>query len=115
MPDLADRLTDVDGIGPATAETIAEAFNGVEELRETVTDLPDGYAPAKLSRLDGFAPTVDGLAIGEPKFLECDTCGASVRIDGPDGHQTAIDDLPHDRSCPQRDVVSEYFEERYVR
>jgi len=60
-------------------------------------------------------PTVDGLAIGEPKFLECDTCGASVRIDGPDGHQTAIDDLPHDRSCPQRDVVSEYFEERYVR
>jgi len=57
MPDLADRLTDVDGIGPATAETIAEAFNGVEELRETVTDLPDGYAPAKLSRLDGFGPS----------------------------------------------------------
>ena len=60
-------------------------------------------------------PTVDGLAIGEPKFLECATCGASVRIDGPDEHQTAIDDLPHDKECPQRDVVSEWFVTQYVR
>lgn len=57
MSELTDRLTDVDGIGPATAETIADAFDDVDELRETVADLPDGYAPATLSRLDGFGPS----------------------------------------------------------
>lgn len=62
----------------------------------------------------GSPPTVDGLAISEPKYLRCERCGAQVRIDGPDGHQTTIDNLPHDRDCPQRDVVSEYFEERFV-
>ena len=63
----------------------------------------------------GSPPSVDGLAITEPKWLQCATCDAKVRIDGPDGHQTTIDNLPHDRDCPQRDVVSEYFEERFVR
>ena len=58
-------------------------------------------------------PTVDGLAIGEPKWLACECCSARVRIDGPDGHQTAIDDLPHDRTCPQRDVVSRWFREQF--
>jgi len=62
----------------------------------------------------GSPPTVDGLAITEPKWLECDACGARVRIDGPDGHRTTIDNLPHDRDCPQRDVVSRYFEDRFV-
>lgn len=57
MSELADQLTDVDGVGPATAETIADAFDDVDELRETVTELPDGYAPATLSRLDGFGPS----------------------------------------------------------
>jgi hypothetical protein len=57
MSEIISRLTDVGGIGPATAETIAGAFDSVDELRDTVTDLPDGYAPAKLSRLDGFGPS----------------------------------------------------------
>jgi len=63
----------------------------------------------------GSPPSVDGLAITEPKHLICDECGAKVRIDGPDGHQTAIDDLPHDHDCPQRDVVSRYYQDRFVR
>lgn len=58
--------------------------------------------------------TVDGYAQGEPKYLECDECGARVQIDGPDETQTPIDNLPHDADCPQRDVVSQYFEEQYV-
>lgn len=62
----------------------------------------------------GSPPSVDGLAITEPKYLVCDACGAKVRIDGPDGHQTAIDDLPHDHDCSQRDVVSQYYEQQYV-
>jgi len=63
----------------------------------------------------GSPPSVDGLAITEPKFIECAECEARIRIDGPDGHQTAIDDLPHDHDCPQRDVVSQYFREQFVR
>lgn len=62
----------------------------------------------------GSPPSVDGLAISEPKFLECDECGAQVRIDGPDEAQTTIDDLPHDRGCPQRGVVSEWWESQYL-
>ncbi|EMA69156.1 hypothetical protein C461_03237 [Halorubrum aidingense JCM 13560] len=63
----------------------------------------------------GSPPSVDGLAITEPKFLRCSACGAQVRIDGPDETQTTIDDLPHDRQCSQRGVKSRYFEERFVR
>lgn len=63
----------------------------------------------------GTPPSVDGLAITEPKWLVCEECGAKVRIDGPEGHQTTIDNLPHDKDCPQRDVVSRYFEQQYVR
>lgn len=62
----------------------------------------------------GSPPSVDGLAITEPKYLVCDVCGARVRIDGPNETQTTIDDLPHDRQCEQRDVVSQYFEQQYV-
>ena len=62
----------------------------------------------------GSPPSVDGLAISEPKYLACAECGARVRIDGPDEHDTAVDDLPHDHNCPQRDVVSRYFEETFV-
>ncbi|EMA57016.1 hypothetical protein C468_16924 [Halorubrum kocurii JCM 14978] len=63
----------------------------------------------------GSPPSVDGLTITEPKFLRCAECGAQVRIDGPDGHQTTIDNLPHDRDCPQRGMTSRYYEERFVR
>lgn len=62
----------------------------------------------------GSPPTVDGLAISEPKWLECDECGARVRIDGPDGHQTAIDELPHSRDCSQRDVKSVWWMDHYT-
>jgi len=62
----------------------------------------------------GTPPSVDGLAITEPKYLRCAECGAQVRIDGPDGHQTTIDNLPHDRQCEQRDVTSQYFERKFV-
>ena len=62
----------------------------------------------------GSPPTVDGLAITEPKWLKCSECGARVRIDGPDGHQTTIDNLPHDRDCPQRDVTSRWFREQFA-
>ncbi|GAB7010435.1 hypothetical protein [Halorubrum trueperi] len=63
----------------------------------------------------GSPPSVDGLAISEPKYLQCSECGARVRIDGPEGHKTTIDNLPHDRDCPQRGVASRYYEERFVR
>ena len=39
MSELTDRLTDVNGIGTATAEKITEAFDDVAELQETVADL----------------------------------------------------------------------------
>ncbi len=62
----------------------------------------------------GSPPSVDGLAISEPKFLQCSTCDAQVRIDGPEEHTTTIDNLPHERDCPQRDFFSRYFEETFV-
>lgn len=57
----------------------------------------------------------DGHQVGEPFGLRCVVCGARVEIDAADGHQTAIDDLPHDRRCSQRDVVSAWFQEQFVR
>jgi len=63
----------------------------------------------------GSPPSVDGLAISEPKWLRCTTCGAQIRIDGPEGHTTTIDNLPHERDCPQRDVVSRDYVDRFVR
>lgn len=62
----------------------------------------------------GSPPNEDGLAIQEPKYLKCGECGARVRIDGPDGHQTTIDELGHDRDCPNRGVKSRYWEAQYV-
>jgi len=62
----------------------------------------------------GSPPTVDGLAITEPKFLRCSECGAQVRIDGPDGNQTSIEELPHDRGCSQRDMKSEWWIDTFV-
>ena len=62
----------------------------------------------------GSPPNDDGLAIHEPKWLACTECGARARIDGPDGHQTTIDELPHDRGCSQRAVKSRYWERQYL-
>lgn len=58
--------------------------------------------------------SVDGVALGAPKYLECAHCSAQIRIDGPNGHQAAIDDLPHDHDCDQRDVVSRYYIRKFV-
>lgn len=55
-PALEDLLEDVTGIGPSTAAVIAEEFDGVDDLADVVTDLPDGYSPARLSNLEGFGP-----------------------------------------------------------
>jgi len=62
----------------------------------------------------GSPPSVDGLAISEPKYLACAECDARVRIDEPDGHQTAIDEIPHSHGCSQRDVKSRWWEDHYV-
>ncbi|MFC5135519.1 MULTISPECIES: hypothetical protein [Haloferacaceae] len=56
----------------------------------------------------------DGHQVGEPARLECDECGASVPIDGPDGHETAVDELPHSRGCSQRDVKSAWWMDHYA-
>jgi hypothetical protein len=64
------------------------------------------------SFVDGAA--IDGHHVGEPGALRCCCCGAQVPLDGPEGHQTAVDDLPHDRDCPQRDVVSRYWMRRFA-
>jgi hypothetical protein len=74
----------------------------------------DGETHFRIEK-SGTPPSVDGLAITEPKWLVCEVCGAKVRIDGPEGHTTTIDNLPHERDCSQRDVVSRDFVERFVR
>jgi len=53
---LAGQLQAVDGIGPSTAATLAAEFDDVDDLREVVTDVSDGFSPPRLSRLDGFGP-----------------------------------------------------------
>jgi len=75
MSELTDRLTDVNEIGPATAEKITEAFDDVAELQETVADLPGGYVPTTLSRLNGFGPSrarTVAVRIDESGVLEDD-------------------------------------------
>ncbi|UTF56036.1 helix-hairpin-helix domain-containing protein [Natronosalvus rutilus] len=73
MSELADRLEEVNGIGEATAAVIAGEFDSTEELREVVTDIPAGYSPARLSKLDGFSPDRArklAIAIDEAGVLE---------------------------------------------
>lgn len=65
--------------------------------------------------LSGTPPSVDGLSIQEPKYMVCDECDARVRIDEADKHQTAIDNLPHTTGCDQRDVISVYYMEKYIK
>lgn len=52
----------------------------------------------------GTPPSVDGYAIEEAKYMRCRYCGAQAIIDGPDEHQTGIDELVHRSTCPQRDA-----------
>lgn len=63
-------------------------------------------------------PSVDGYAIGEPKRIVCADCGHGITVDGPPAeggdHDQAIEEIPHARDCPQRDVFSEWFVETFV-
>lgn len=52
--------------------------------------------------------TVDDYALGEPKRLVCEACGASVILD-PDLATPGIDDLEHASDCPNRFARSEWF------
>jgi len=62
----------------------------------------------------GSPPSVDGMAIHEPKWLICDECGARVIIDGAEETQTTIDNLPHDADCPQRATTSRYYAKTFL-
>lgn len=50
---------------------------------------------------------VDGYKIGEPKKIRCDGCGAEELLT-PDP-SAGVDDLQHDRDCPQRFARSEWW------
>lgn len=55
--------------------------------------------------------TVDGYALGEPKRLSCDYCAASVLLDR-DATTPGIDDLQHERGCPNRFARSHWWRAR---
>ncbi|EMA57012.1 helix-hairpin-helix domain-containing protein [Halorubrum kocurii] len=57
MPSLYQRLIEVDGIDPRTAKTIANEFDSVDDLQDSVTDLPTGHTPPRLVSLNGFGPS----------------------------------------------------------
>lgn len=52
-----DILTELDGIGEGTARRLMGEFDTLRELAEVCNDLPDGYSPPRISRIDGFGPT----------------------------------------------------------
>ncbi|MFW6435701.1 MAG: hypothetical protein ACOCY1_04900 [Halovenus sp.] len=55
--------------------------------------------------------TVDGYAEGEPKFLVCDKCEASVQL--TEDPTPGIDELQHMRDCPQRFAKTRTWRERF--
>lgn len=54
----------------------------------------------------------DGYKIGEPKLLTCEYCSAEALLT-EDPSDPGVDDLSHDRHCPQRFVRSEWFQQHY--
>jgi hypothetical protein len=58
--------------------------------------------------------SVDGFALGEPKLLECEHCSASALITR-DPDDPGVDDLSHEKSCPQRFVRSDWFRRQMQR
>lgn len=50
----------------------------------------------------------DGYKIGEPKILSCEFCNASVLIT-EDPSSPGVDDLSHERDCPQRFARSQWW------
>lgn len=57
MPSLYERLIGVEGIDPRTAKTITNEFDSVDDLRDSVTNLPTGHTPPRLVKLNGFGPS----------------------------------------------------------
>lgn len=53
----------------------------------------------------------DGYKIQEPKYLECDGCGARVLI--TEDPSAGIDELSHDRDCPQRWARSDWWARQF--
>lgn len=49
----------------------------------------------------------DGYKIGEPKRLVCGGCGASVLL--TEEPSPGVDDLSHERDCPNRWARSEWW------
>ena len=49
----------------------------------------------------------DGYKIGEPKWLECETCEARVLLTRDPS--PGIDELQHQPTCPQRWVRSKWW------
>ncbi|SEH60849.1 hypothetical protein SAMN05192561_11245 [Halopenitus malekzadehii] len=49
----------------------------------------------------GTPPSVDGMAIHEPKYMRCLYCGAQTIIDEAGETTTGIDELVHKESCGQ--------------
>lgn len=58
-------------------------------------------------------PTVDGLAIDEPKAWECPHCSASIPIDRDPSEGgkfgAAAEELPHDAGCPNRGIKTDWW------
>jgi hypothetical protein len=55
----------------------------------------------------------DGYKLGEPKTLSCRHCSAEVLLT-PDPGDPGVDDLSHDKDCPQRWVRSEWWTEHLL-
>jgi len=53
----------------------------------------------------------DGYKKGEPKYLACQYCEARVLLT-PDPEDPGVDDLAHDRDCPNRFARSHWFRDQ---
>lgn len=56
--------------------------------------------------------SVDGYALGEPKRLVCDECGASVELTRE--RSPGVDYLRHEPDCPQFEARSQWFREHFA-
>lgn len=55
---------------------------------------------------------VDGYKLGEPKLLRCTECGADVLL--TEEPTPGIDELGHEKFCPQRWVRSRWWREQFL-
>lgn len=54
----------------------------------------------------------DGYKIGEPKYLECAHCTARVLL--TEEPSPGIDELPHDKTCPQRWARTPWWRDHFL-